>query len=230
MFHPHVHLIVLGGGLSPSGLTFVRSKKKFFIPVKALSKAFRGKFLHFLRKAKEKHLLEFHGDSSIYANTYRFNALLDAIAEKGWVVYCKKPFKQTEKMVEYLSRYTHKTAIYNNRLVSVTDITVSFHWRDYKDKNQVKQMTLEADEFIRRFLMHVLPSGFQKIRYYGLISARTRKMKLGQCFKLLKIPIPQKTKLTMKELLQKMLGIDVTLCRHCGGVWSGHPLPMHPTS
>jgi hypothetical protein len=225
-FHPHVHLIVPGGGLSSSGLTFVHSKKKFFIPVRVLSKVFRGKCLAFLRKAKQEHLLKFHGDSAVFENTYRFKALLEIIAKKDWIVYCKKPFKQTVRMVEYLSRYTHKTAIYNNRLDSVTDATVSFKWRDYKDKNQVKQMTLSTDEFIRRFLMHVLPSGFQKIRYYGLISCRTRKTKLSQCFRLLKIPIPQKTKLSMKELVQKILGFDVTLCRHCGGVWSGRPLPM----
>lgn len=219
-FHPHVHCIVPGGGLSPSGLTFVYSKKKFFIPVKVLSKVFRGKFLSLLKKAfYEKHL-DFHGEAKAYASEQQFLTLVDSLYCTPWVVYCKKPFNNTDNMVEYLSRYTHKTAIYNNRLVSMTDSHVSFRWRDYRDGNKVKVMTLDVMEFIRRFLLHVLPSGFQKIRYYGLLSSRSRKTKLVKCFRILKLPMPQKVKLTRRELILKVFGLDISVCSHCGGSWS----------
>ena len=137
-------------------------------------------------------------------------------------MYCKKPFKQSTDIVEYLSRYTHKTAVYNNRLLSMDDSTVSFKWRDYRDGNKVKIMSLSPMEFIRRFLMHVLPSGFQKIRYYGLLSNRNRTSKLITCFKLLKTPILRRVRLTAHEPLLKVKGVDITVCPHCGGHWILH--------
>jgi hypothetical protein len=122
-------------------------------------------------------------------------------------------------VVEYLSRYTHKTAIYNNRLVSMTDSTVTFRYRDYRDHNKVKLMTLDAMEFIRRFLLHVLPSGFQKIRYYGFLSNRNRKTKLLKCFRLTRTPFRPKVKLTAKVLILKVSGVDISICPSCGGNW-----------
>lgn len=135
------------------------------------------------------------------------------------MVYCKKPFKKTERVVEYLSRYSHKTAIYNNRLVSMTYSTVSFRYRDYRDHNKVKLMTLDAMEFIRRFLLHVLPSGYQKIRYYGFLSNRNRKTKLMKYFRLTRTPGKPKVKLTAKELILKISGVDISICPSCGGNW-----------
>ena len=191
-FHPHVHCIVPGGGLSPSGCTFVRSKKKFFIPVKVLSRVFRGMFLSLLKEAFAEQKLMFVGTSFLYEERSSFALLIDSLYEKDWVVYCKKPFKSPHHVVQYLSRYTHKTAIYNNRLQAMDEESVTFRYRDYKDDSKVKVMKLPAMEFMRRFMMHVLPSGFQRIRYYGFLSNCNRKTKLRTCLRLTHTPIKHK--------------------------------------
>ena len=216
-YHPHVHCIVPGGGLSPSGLSFVWSRKKFFIPVRVLSRVFRGKLLTFIQKEHRK--LHFTGSAINWSDSEAFMRLIKSLYEKEWVVYCKKPFKETANMIQYLSRYTHKTAIYNNRLIGMNNQDVRFRYRDYRDKNTTKEMSLSGEEFIRRFLLHVLPSGFQKIRYYGILSNRQRKAKLSRCFKLLRIPAPAKVKYQARELILKVLGKDITICPHCGGTW-----------
>lgn len=218
-FHPHVHCIIPGGGLSLSGNSFVHSKKKFFIHVRIISKEFRKVFLALLAKEFHAGSLSFAGDCITWEDEQEFTSQTDALSRLKWVVYCKKPFKNSYNIVEYLSRYTHKTAIYNNRLVSMDDSKVTFRWRDYKDANKVKLLTLDAMEFIRRFLMHVLPSGFQKIRYYGILSCRCRKTKLARCFKLNSLPAPKKVKLTAKELILKVFGVDISVCPLCGGKW-----------
>jgi hypothetical protein len=228
-FHPHVHCIVPGGGLSPSGCSFVRSKKKFFIPVRVLSKVFRGKFLCFLKKAFVEKKLRFAGQSLPYAEEASFQSLMGSLYEKDWVVYCKKPFKSPYHVVQYLSRYTHKTAIYNNRLVSMDEETVTFRYRDYKDEGKVKPMKLNAMEFMRRFMQHVLPSGFQKIRYYGFLSNCNRKTKLLKCLHLTRSPIKPKIKLSAKELILKVTGVDISICSSCGGNWH-QVLTIHPDS
>jgi hypothetical protein len=227
-FHPHVHCIVPGGGLTPSGCSFVRSRKKFFIPVRILSKVFRGKFLCFLKRAFEQQKLRFTGSSLPYAEEASFLALIDALYEPNWVVYCKKPFKRTYHVVQYLSRYTHKTAIYNNRLAAMDEKTVTFQYRDYKDQGKVKALALDAMEFMRRFMMHVLPSGFQKIRYYGFLSNCNRR-KLQKCLRLNRTPIKPKVKLTAKELIRKLTGVDISICPSCGGNWC-QVLTLHPGS
>ena len=216
-YHPHVHCIVPGGGLSSSELSFVKSKEKFFIPVRIMSRVFRGKLLAFINKEQQN--LCFTGCAAPYAEKQTFKQLIDSLYKKNWVVYCKKPFKNTGSMVKYLSRYTHKTAIYNNRLESITQNEVSFRYRDYRNKNQSKVMTLKGEEFLRRFLMHVLPKGFQKIRHYGLLGNRHRKQNLTKCFRLLKKPMPEKTKYSAQELMLKVLGKDITICPFCGGRW-----------
>jgi hypothetical protein len=218
-FHPHVHCIVPGGGLSPSGCSFVRSKQKFFIPVKVLSKMFRGKFLALLKQAFAEQKLSFEGQAQAYAGEAAFGDLMDLLYEKPWVVYCKKPFKSPYYVVKYLSRYTHKTAISNNRLAAMDEETVTFHYRDYKDQSKVKSMRLEAMEFIRRFMLHVLPSGFQRIRYYGFLSNCNRKTKLLKCLRLTRTPIKPKVKLSAKELILKATGVDISVCPSCGGHW-----------
>lgn len=219
-FHPHVHCIVPGGGLSPSGCSFVRSRKKFFIPVKVLSKMFRGKFLSLLKQAFTEQKLEFVGQAQAFAEAPAFQAMLDSLYEKPWVVYCKKPFKSPFHVVKYLSRYTHKTAISNHRLTTMDDNTVTFQYRDYKDQGKVKPMTLDAMEFMRRFMMHVLPAGFQRIRYFGFLSNSNRKKKFQQCLRLTHTPIKPKVKLTARELIQKIKGVDLSVCPSCGGHWN----------
>lgn len=228
-FHPHVHCIVPGGGLSPSGCSFVHSKKKFFIPVRVLSKVFRGKFLCFLKQVFVEEKLRFAGQSLPYAEEASFQSLIDSLYEKDWVVYCKKPFKSPYHVVQYLSRYTHKTAIYNNRLVSMDEETVTFSYRDYKDESKVKLMKLGAMEFLRRFMQHVLPSGFQKIRYYGFLSNCNRKTKLLKCMRLTRSPIKPKVKLSTKELILKVTGVDISICSSCGGNWC-QVVTLHPNS
>lgn len=216
-FHPHVHCIVPGGGLSPSGISFIKSGKKFFIPVKVLSKVFRGKFMDYLAKAYHEGRLEFKGESGELINPTCFINLKDSMYRKNWVVYCKKPFKQTYHIIQYLGNYTHRVAIYNNRLISMDEHSVTFRYKDYRDKNRHKLMTLDAMEFIRRFLMHVLPSGFQKIRHYGILSNRNRKTKLALCQRLTGVIAKKKNKLTARDILLDLKGIDISLCRECGG-------------
>lgn len=213
MHHPHLHCIVPGGGLNASG-KWVRSRKKFFIPVKVLSRKFRGKFLSLLKQAK----LEFYGSIVGLQDQGRFHELLTSLYQREWVVYCKPPFKNAGCVVEYLGRYTHRVAISNNRILKLEDGVVTFKWRDYRDQNKQKEMQITADEFIRRFLIHVLPAGFTRIRHYGLLSPRNKTTKLKLCKKLTntKISDTPKVKLSALELLKKLTGKDMTLCPCCG--------------
>jgi hypothetical protein len=189
-FHPHVHVIVPGGGLSANGLRFVRSRKKFFIPVKVVSNKFRGKFLYFLKKAYTDSKLEFFHEAASLATPSNFASLIDSLYAKKWVVFCKKPFKSPEHVVRYLGRYTHRVAISNSRIKFFDGKSVSFFWKDYKDKGKSKVMTLNAAEFTRRFLQHVLPDGFVKIRHYGLLCSRNIGTKLLRCRRLAKGKLP----------------------------------------
>lgn len=148
-----------------------------------------------------------------------FSALLGKLYAIDWVVYCKKPFKSPFHVVKYLSRYTHKTAISNSRLTVMSKEAVTFQYRDYKDNGKVKPMTLDAMEFIRRFMQHVLPSGFQRIRYYGFLSNCNRKTKLTTCLRLTQRVVKPKVKLTAKELIWKLTGKDLSKCPSCGGNW-----------
>ncbi|WP_132018414.1 IS91 family transposase [Hydrogenispora ethanolica] len=214
MEHPHIHCILPGGGLSFDGLKWVSSRKKFFIPVKVLARKFRGKFLAFLKAAFD-HL--FFGDAiGSLRREANFRALLNELYRTNWVVYCKPPFKSPAFVLRYLGRYTHRVAIANSRIVSLENDRVTFKWRDYRDNNREKLMTVSAFEFIRRFLLHVLPPRFVKIRYFGILSNRTRKVKIRLCQRLLGmafIPLKPKSRI---ELLSDMLGFDPSVCRCCG--------------
>jgi hypothetical protein len=213
MHHPHLHCIVPGGGLASNG-KWVNSRKKFFIPVKVLSRKFRGKFLHYLKQPK----LEFYGSIVHLQEQSQFQDWMSSLYQKEWVVYCKPPFKNAGHVVEYLGRYTHRVAISNQRIVNLEAGMVTFKWRDYKDNNQQKEMSLTADEFIRRFLIHVLPTGFTRIRHYGLLSSRNKATKLKLCKRLTKTavrtaPLP---KLSALDFLEKLTGTDFTVCPRCG--------------
>ena len=216
MFHPHIHCVVPAGGLTKLG-AWVNSRKKFFIPVRVLSRKFRGKFLALLQKQS----LDFFGEQEYLHDPKHFLNLLDTCYSKEWVVYCKAPFKSANCVVEYLGRYTHRVAISNNRILKIEDGNVTFKWRDYKDNNQWKVMTVSAFEFIRRFLMHILPSGFMKIRHYGLLGNRNKTKKLTLCKRLTHSPVIAKVKASALDLLSKMFGRDFSLCQHCGE-------PRHP--
>jgi hypothetical protein len=218
-YHPHIHCIVPGGGLSTSGITFVQSRSKFFLPVKAMSALFKKKLLASIKQQIAAGTLRLPGKADVSWKDCETKAWFDKLHRTNWVVYCKKPFRNPDTVVEYLSRYTHKTALYNNRLVAMDDEKVSFNWKDYRDKNKRKIMSLDAGEFVRRFMMHVLPSGLQRIRHYGLLSSRNRATKLRQCFRLLKVHIPVKKKLSVHEMLLLTKGLDLSKCQVCGGHW-----------
>jgi len=184
--HPHIHCVVPGGGISKDGSCWIAPRKKsFFLPVKVLSCLFRKKFLIYLEKAFRKRKLRFHGELEPLAKPAAFAALCGKAAQRKWVVYAKRPFGGPEQVLKYLARYTHRVAISNSRLVSLEAGRVTFEWKDYADGNQRKTMTLDAVEFIRRFLIHVLPSGFVRIRHFGFLANRQRKKKLILCRSLL---------------------------------------------
>jgi hypothetical protein len=215
MHHPHIHCIVPGGGLSSIG-KWVNSRKKFFIPVKVLSRKLRGKFLYYLKQLYDQNKLEFHGSQTYLSDHKEFEKLLSTLYGKEWIVYCKPPFKNAVCVVEYLGRYTHRVAISNNRIVSLEKDTVSFKWRDYKDSSRHKVMTLSNEEFIRRFFIHILPSGFMKIRHYGLLGNRNKTSKMKICKQLTNTPLLTKEKASTLQLIQKIIGIDLSKCSNCG--------------
>lgn len=198
-FHPHIHCIVPAGGLNKFG-KWLPSRKKFFLPVKVLSRKFRGKFLALLK----------HQFPNINQH------LLNECYHKEWVVYSKPPFKDASCVVEYLGRYTHRVAISNNRILKLENGQVSFNWRDYRDGSRWKVMTLSAEEFIRRFLMHVLPTGFMKIRHYGFLSSRGKQKKLAICKAQTGTSLARREKLSTEILIQKILGRKPSQCPSCG--------------
>ena len=220
MDHPHLHCLVPGGGLSLDGKRWVSSREDFFIPVKVLSSLFRGKFLDNLKKAYEAGELQFAGQIEALKEASAFKRFLSDLYHQEWVVYCKPSLRNPEKAVDYLGRYTHRVALSNDRLVKMEGNQVSFRWRDSADNNKIKLLTLEAFELIRRFLLHVLPDQFVKIRYYGILSHRSRKGKLLRCKRLLGVlmskELEEVPKETWQDLLTRITGIDPRVCPHCG--------------
>ena len=215
--HIHVHCIVTDGGLSPDGQRWLTPVRKgFLFPTAALSKVFRGKYLDFLGAAHRDGELRLKvaggGDDS-----REFECLKTALRSHDWVVYTKAPFAGAEHALAYLGRYTHKTAIGNHRLVDFDGEHVRFRWRDYADGNKVKVMRLGAEEFIRRFLLHVLPRGFTRLRHYGLLANRCRARKLAHCRGLLHQTAPEpREPETAQEMMLRLTGIDINVCRQCG--------------
>ena len=220
MFHPHVHIVIPGGGLTADG-QWLNSRKKFFIPVKVMARLFRGKFMHALQQMR--HDIRGLEDDSVWRCT------ANTLYAKDWYVYCKRPFKTCLSVLKYLGRYTHRIAISNHRIISINDGMVSFKWRDYKHGSKEKVMSLAADEFIRRFLLHVLPPGFTKIRHYGFLSSAVKKKKLALCKRLTGVEKTAKAKLSAVDLMKKLTGRDITVCPRCGighfTIVSGLPPP-----
>lgn len=213
MYHPHIHCIVTGGGLDQANRYFIHSKKKFFIPVKVLSDKFRKKFLFYLKHAYYINKLNSLGRVSDL-NEKSFRELVNDEYKKKWVVYCKKPFGHASQVLEYLGRYTHRVAISNHRIKKIEGRKVYFEWKDYKENSKKKVMVLDGVEFVRRFMLHVLPRKFVKIRHYGIISNRNRRTKLKISKKLL---YKRKVeKLNTRELILKITGIDIGKCPCCG--------------
>ena len=217
LFHPHIHAVATGGGFSADGSAWISCRPGFFLPVRVLSRLFRRLFLKGLRDCFHSGRLHFHG--SLQALRDGFLALLDQLAKIEWVVYAKPPFGGPAHVLEYLGRYTHRIALSNDRLRSIDGDTVTFDWKDYRRKNRWKarRMTLAADEFIRRFLEHVLPPGFARIRHYGLLSGRNKKHLLPLCRKLLAPPgscLPDAGEIALYK--STLPAPDLSLCPSCG--------------
>ena len=214
--HIHVHCIVTGGALSPDQQSWIApARKGFLFPTAALSKVFRGKYLDFLTDAHRKGELRIPGRDGLDGSR-AFECLKTSLRSNNWVVYTKAPFAGAGQVLAYLGRYTHKTAIGNHRLVEFDREHVRFRWRDYADGNKAKVMRLDTDEFIRRFLLHVLPRGFTRLRHYGLLANRSRTRKLALCRALLGQPdLEPLEPETTQEMMLRLTGIDITVCRQC---------------
>ncbi|WP_210364222.1 IS91 family transposase [Bacillus sp. REN3] len=215
-YHPHIHTVVLAGGLTEHN-QWKMVDGKFFLPIKVLSKKFRGKYLYYLKKFYEKGELQFYGHMKRLRQPRHFHRLVDSCYSIDWYSYTKRTFSGPQAVMEYLGRYTHRIAISNNRIVSDDASTVTFRVRDYKENNRIRTVTLTKVEFIRRFLMHVLPKGFVKIRYYGILANRVKKEKLTRCRKLTKSKTyqPLFEGLPIHEVVSILLNKDITLCPGC---------------
>jgi hypothetical protein len=217
-FHPHLHCVVPGGGLSPDHDRWIAGRRKFLLPVKVLSARFRRLLLQALAKAHAQGELQFFADLLPLADPSAFARYLAPLAHKKWVVYAKPPFGGPQHVLEYLGRYTHRVAISNRRLLSLHDGQVAFEWKDYRDAGKSKVMTVPAGEFIRRFLQHMVPPGLQRIRYYGFLANCHRKAKLTLCRQLLATAcsqlLPQPA--DCRDLLTALTSNNLRLCPQCG--------------
>jgi Putative transposase/Transposase zinc-binding domain len=220
-FHPHLHCVVPGGGLSPDGERWVSCRRPdFLLPVRVLSSLFQRLFLEALQTAFDSGQLQFFHSLESLRQPMAFARHLAKAEAHDWVVYAKRPFAGPQQVLDYVGRYTHRVAISNNRLLDIEGDQVQFKWKDYRHGDQIKTMTLSADEFIRRFLMHVLPNGFHRIRYYGFLGNRYRNKKLAQCRRLLGMQKaeqadPPKPEKEYHERYEELTGRSLRQCPHC---------------
>jgi hypothetical protein len=222
MFHPHLHCVVPGGGPSPNGTRWVSRRAKFFLPVRVLSRLFRRLFLESLGKAFDAGKLQFFGKLESLQDRAAFTRYLAPLQTLQWVVYAKAPFAGPEQVLDYVGRYTHRVAISNHRLLEIDNDQIRFLWKDYRHDDQVSTMTLTSEEFIRRFLLHVLPNGFRRIRYYGFLGNRHREENLALCRHLLGMQAAESaTAASPQETdylghYEDLTGRSLRQCPHCG--------------
>jgi len=216
MDHPHVHCIVPGGAVNAQS-KWIACKNSFLFPVAVVQKLYRGKLLHFFRQAVRDGEIELHGSLQEYSDDTVYKKFLKRMYGCKWVVYIKPPFASPEVVIRYLGQYTHRIAISNRRIVSLENGTVRFRYKDYADGSKVKYMDLTIVEFIRRFLLHVLPKGFVRIRHYGFLASRNRKTLLVSCLKFFNKPLPVKVKRTVARIFKELLNVDIFKCPHCNG-------------
>jgi len=216
-FHPHIHMIVLGGGLTDDNHWKDKSNS-FFLPIKVISKLFRGKYMATLKALYNDRQLKFPNVIKTYESPNEFKKLLDICYAKEWIPYSKPTFKNPEAVIKYLGRYTHRIAISNNRILSMTNDSVSFRYKDYQDNGTWKTLTLPGVEFIRRFLMHVPPKRFVRLRHYGLLSCRSKGKNITLCRNLIgcKKYLSRLKAKTNAEILKIIYDIDICTCRKCG--------------
>jgi Putative transposase/Transposase zinc-binding domain len=221
LFHPHLHCVVSGGGLSPDSDRWISCRPGFFLPVRVLSRLFRRLFLESLEKAFDDGQLRFFSSIQHLQRRIAFLHYLAPLRKTEWVVYAKPPFAGPQQVLDYVGRYTHRVAVSNNRLLDIEDGQVRFRYKDYRHENQHKIMTVSADEFIRRFLLHVLPVAFQRIRYYGFLGNRYRKQKLARCRQMLGMNSaeestePSKSQKDYRDRYQELTGVSLRLCPVC---------------
>jgi Putative transposase len=215
--HPHVHGIVPGGGLAPDGKRWIACRPGFFLSVRVLSRLFRRRFLEQLLRAHEAGTLRFFGEHVALADATAFKAWLAPLRQCEWVVYAKRPFAGPAAVLAYLSRYTHRVAISNSRLLALNERGVSFRWKDYRAKGRTryKAMTLDPGEFMRRFLLHVLPGGLHRIRHYGLLANGSRKASLALARELLSAAAANAATANAAEDTRSAAQ-PIFVCRHCG--------------
>ncbi len=220
MDHFHLHCLIPAGVLSVEKKKWIparKGKKKYLFKITSLAKEFKKRYLKKLEKAYEDSLLIFPGNTASYSVEENFDELLNQAQRKKWVAYTKRPFAGPEQVLEYLGRYTHRVAITNNRIKNMGNGQVTFTYRDRKRNNEIKKMILPADEFIRRFMLHVLPPGFMKIRYYGFLAHTNKNRSIPLLRKLIdpEASLPEKVEETLKELMLRLTGKDITLCPKC---------------
>jgi len=215
--HLHLHCLVTGGAFAADRSRWIAGRSSFLFPVRALSTVFRAKYLAGLQQAFDAGQLTFAAGTADLIDRRTFAGFLGQLRAVEWIVYAKRPFAGPEQVLDYLGRYTHRVALSNNRLVDHGDGRVRFRWKDYADHDRVKVLTLEADEFLRRFLLHVVPRGLMRIRHFGLLANRTRRGTLTQCRALLGQPPPEDAPLeSAAGLLQRLTGVDLSRCPVCG--------------
>ncbi len=218
-FHPHLHCIVPGGGLAANGRRWIPSRKRnFLLPVRVVSRLFRGKVLAGLRRLAQRGAMRWPAASQEKANPLAWKAVLARHYHQEWNVYCQPPFAGPDRVLTYLARYVYRIAISNSRLIALAGDDVVFQYRDRADQDRLKVMRLPVLEFLRRFLLHVLPDRFVRVRYFGLLAHRHRRQKLERCRLLLgaATPTPARQPETWQERLLRLTGFDVALCPHCG--------------
>jgi hypothetical protein len=214
--HPHVHALVSAGGLSPDRRQFLRTRRGFLFPVRALSRVFRGKFLDTLKEAFERTALKLPGELASLADPGTRGPFFQSLRAQPWVVYAKRPFAGPQQVLDYLGHYTHRVALSNARLLAFDAQGVTFRWRDRAHGNQQKILTLPTEQFIGRFLLHVLPKGFVRIRHYGLAANRSKTAKLAAARAALDLPPPATLPSeTVDAFVMRVTGIDLTRCPHC---------------
>lgn len=211
-YHPHVHMIVTGGGITKDN-KWIESKEDFFLPIKAIEVKFRGKLLSKLKKAK----LKFYNEMEYLNNPKELNKYLEPLYEKTWICYCKAPFEKVENVYKYLARYVYKVCMSNERIEKIRNKTVVFRYKDSDDRSIVKEMEIKGEEYIRRFLLHVLPKNFMKIRYYGIYAGKNKNKRLKKIKKITKTKENKKEIISKLELLNKINGFDVSRCKKCKG-------------
>jgi hypothetical protein len=218
MDHFHLHCIIPAGALSYDRKKWIAASRNYLFRVESLAKEFQRRYLNKLDKAYRKNALSFHGRAERYKDEKQFEKLLVALWDKKWITYAKRPFGGPEQVLEYLGRYTHRVAITNNRIIAIDNGRVTFKYRDRSDDNKEKELTISAHQFIRRFLLHVLPRGFTKIRYYGFLAHANKKT----CIELIRMLINATTAYVQKlvesaqQMMLRLTGIDIGCCPQCG--------------